>query len=73
MLQEVASELIFRACGISVNIDGSEVDWRSQPRARYSISRYGLEAGSARSRLARKMNMYITSLMADLISIKTGQ
>ena len=26
--------------GVCVNIDGSEVVWRSQPRARSSISRY---------------------------------
>ena len=40
--------------GVRVNIDCSEVVWRSQPQARSSISRYALEAGS--TRLARKMN-----------------
>ena len=43
---------------------GSEVVWRNQPRVRSSISRYALEAGSAR--LARKMDTYITSNMAEL-------
>ena len=43
---------------------GSEVVWRNQPQARSSISRYALEAGSAR--LAWKMDTYITSNMAEL-------
>ena len=59
----MASKLINKSF---VNIDSSEVVWRSQPRACNSISRYGLEAGSARSRLARKMDTYIASLMAEL-------
>ena len=43
---------------------GSTV-WRNQPRVRSSISRYALEAGSAR--LARKIDTYInTSKMAEL-------
>ena len=50
--------------GMCVNVDGSEVVWRSQPRARSSISHYALEAGS--TRLARKMDTYITSNMAEL-------
>ena len=50
--------------GVNVNIDGSEVVWRSQPRA---ISRYALEAGSAR--LAQKMDTYITSNMAKLLKM----
>ena len=50
--------------GMCVNVDVSEVVWRSQPRARSSILRYTLEAGSAR--LAQKMDMYITSNMAEL-------
>ena len=50
--------------GVRVNIDGSEVVWRSQPRARSSISRYTLEAGS--TRLAQKMDTYITSNTAAL-------
>ena len=50
--------------GVRVNVDGSEVVWRSQPQARSSISRYALEAGS--TRLARKMNTYITSNMSEL-------
>ena len=49
--------------GVRVNTDGSEVVWRSQPRVRSSISRYMLEAGSAR--LARKMDTYITSNTAE--------
>ena len=50
--------------GMRVNIDGLEVVWRSQPRARSSILHYALEAGS--TRLARKMDTYITSNMAVL-------
>ena len=50
--------------GMCVNVDDSEVVWRSQPRVRSSISRYALEAGSAR--LARKMDTYITSNMVEL-------
>ena len=50
--------------GMRVNIDGLEVVWRSQPRARSSISHYALEAGS--TRLVRKMDTYITSNMAAL-------
>ena len=58
----MASEVITKFVR-AVNIDGSEVVWRSQPRASRSISRYALEAGSAR--LARKMDTYITSNMAE--------
>ena len=47
--------------GVHVNIDGSEVAWRSQPRARSSISRYMLKIGS--TRLAQKMD---ASKMAEL-------
>ena len=50
--------------GVRVNIDDSEVVRQSQPRARSSISRYALEAGSAR--LAQKMDTYITSNMAEM-------
>ena len=59
----MASEVITKFVR-AVNIDSSEVVWRSQPRASSSISRYALEAGSAR--LARKMDTYITSNMAEL-------
>ena len=45
--------------GMRVNINGLEVVWRSQPRSCSSILRYALEAGS--TRLARKMDTYITS------------
>ena len=50
--------------GMCVNVDDSEVVGRSQPRVRSSISRYALEAGSAR--LAWKMDTYITFNMAEL-------
>ena len=55
----MASEVITKF--VRVNIDGSEVVWRSQPRApraSSSISRYALEAGSARLPVARKMDTY---------------
>ena len=54
----------FRACVYKTSTAGSEVVWRNQPRARSSTSRYALEAGS--TRLARKMDTYITSNMAEL-------
>ena len=47
--------------GMCVNIDGSEVVWQS---SRSLISCYALKTGSAR--LARKMDTYITSNMAEL-------
>ena len=52
--------------GVYVNIDVSDVHivWRSQPLARSSMSCYVLEAGSVR--LARKMDTYIASKMAEL-------
>ena len=53
----------FWACGISINIDGSKVVWWSQPQACSSILRFALKAGSAR--LARKMDMFIDSKMAE--------
>ena len=63
-LQKVASKVHFQILsGVRVIIDGSEVVWRSQPRARSSISRYALEAGS--TKLARKMDTYIMAKFAD--------
>ena len=47
-----------------VKIDGSKVVWWNHSRVRSSISHYALEAGTAR--LARKMDTYITSKMAEL-------
>ena len=58
----MASEVILS--GVRENIDGSDVVWQSQPRARSSILCYVLEAGSAR--LARKMDTYIASTMVEL-------
>ena len=57
--------------GVHVNIDGSEVVWQSQPRARSSISHYALEAGS--TRLAWKMDTYITSNMSELPRCSRGE
>ena len=39
--------------GVCVHIHGSELVWRSQPRARSSISRYVLDAGYIYSELRR--------------------
>ena len=50
--------------GVRVNIDDSELVWQRQPQAHSSISHYALEAGYAR--LAREMDMYIASKLAEL-------
>ena len=57
--------------GVRVNINGSEVVWQSQPRERSSILRYALKACSAR--LARKMDTYTTSNMAEMLKMLESQ